>query len=64
MKIAVSLMLLIAAVVASDTESWTSEKKHLLKLMVNQVMAQQLYTGERTRSEGHSGIKQVGTVLI
>ena len=31
----------------------------LLGLLVKQVMSQQLYTDERTRSEGDSGIKQV-----
>ena len=31
----------------------------LLSLLVKQVMSQQLYTAERTRSEGDSGIKQV-----
>ena len=53
------LIVLIAAVVAQDTEYWTSENEPPLDLLMMQVMSQQLYTAERTRSEGHSGIKQV-----
>ena len=34
----------------------------LLSLLVKQMMSQQLYTAERTRSEGDSGIKQVSIV--
>ena len=34
----------------------------LLDLLVKQVMSQQLYSAERTRSEGDSGIKQVTIV--
>ena len=56
------LIVLIAAVVAKDTEYWTSENEPSLDLLMMQVMSQQLYTTERTRSEGHSGIKQVSIV--
>ena len=36
--------------------------KPLLDLLVKQVLSQRLYTVEKTRSEGDSGIKQVSIV--
>ena len=57
MKILGLLMVLITTVVAQDIEN-----EQLLDLLAKQMKAQQLYTEERTRSEGHSGIKQVCNV--
>ena len=55
LRIIVALVLLGLA----STLEWNEEKETLLKLLTNQVMAQQLQASERVRSEGHSGIKQV-----
>ena len=52
-------LLLVALVLPTASKSWDEDKERLLKMFMNQVTSQQLYIGERLRSDGHSGIKQV-----
>ena len=58
----VLLMMLIAAVVAKETEYWTSEDKPLQDHRGKEAMIQQANTEGRLRSDGNSGLKQVSNV--